>query len=154
MTRERAALTSRFAGPEESPGFLLWQVTNAWQRAQRDALRPLGLTHVQFVLLASASWRAVGDGPLTQRALAEHARTDAMMTSQVIRVLAKRGLVERVRDANDARAWRIAPTRAGLTLAERAIAVVEVADLAFFSTLGAARRDFTRALARLAAAHR
>src|SRR3546814_15453085 len=38
--------------PENSPGFLLWQVTNQWQRRLRATLEPLGLTHVQFVLLA------------------------------------------------------------------------------------------------------
>lgn len=41
-------------GPATSPGFLLWHVTLRWQRAITAALRPLDLTHVQFVLLASA----------------------------------------------------------------------------------------------------
>ena len=49
--------TSRFSeGPAASPGFLLWHVTHAWQRAVAAALRPLDLTHVQFVLLACAWW--------------------------------------------------------------------------------------------------
>ncbi len=47
-------LRTRFASADQSPGLLLWQVTNRWQAAQRAALAPLGLTHVQFVLLASA----------------------------------------------------------------------------------------------------
>ena len=41
-------------GPGASPGFLLWHLTLAWQRAVTAALEPLGLTHVQFVLLATA----------------------------------------------------------------------------------------------------
>ena len=53
----------RFAGPGDSPGFLLWQVTNRWQQAQRAALKPYGLTHVQFVVLASLTYLAV-DGPV------------------------------------------------------------------------------------------
>ena len=43
-------------GPGESPGFLLWHTTMRWQRSMAAALHPLGLTHMQFVLLASAWW--------------------------------------------------------------------------------------------------
>ena len=43
-----------FESPDDSPGFLLWQVTNLWQRRIRAALEPLGLTHVQFVFVAGA----------------------------------------------------------------------------------------------------
>jgi hypothetical protein len=51
------ALRSEFTDAELSPGLLLWRVTNAWQAAQRAALRPFDLMHVQFVLLASLSWQ-------------------------------------------------------------------------------------------------
>ena len=51
-----APLPTRLSGPGESPGFLLWKVSNAWQRKQRAALQPFGLTHSQFVLLATATW--------------------------------------------------------------------------------------------------
>ncbi|MGA7719963.1 MAG: hypothetical protein WCA84_02175 [Ignavibacteriaceae bacterium] len=44
--------------PEESTGFLLWQVTNLWQREIKKALSIYGLTHSQFVLLASILWFA------------------------------------------------------------------------------------------------
>ena len=70
----------------QSPGFLLWRTTLRWQRLMTAALRPFNLTHVQFVLLASTWWltRVAGETP-NQRRLAEHAGTDAMMTSQVVR---------------------------------------------------------------------
>jgi len=42
--------------PEQSPGFLLWHVTLGWQRDVTASLKPLGLTHVQFVLLATTWW--------------------------------------------------------------------------------------------------
>jgi len=41
------ALRSEFHDADHSPGLLLWQVTNTWQAAQRAALRPFDLTHVQ-----------------------------------------------------------------------------------------------------------
>ena len=124
----------RPAGPADSPGFLLWHVTLRWRRAVGAALRPLELTHVQFVLLASLWWLSTQrrERP-SQRALAAHAGTDPMMTSQVLRVLEARGLVARAADPADARARLLDVTPAGARLAEHAIAVVEAADAAFFA---------------------
>lgn len=121
-------------GPAQSPGFLLWRVTNRWQRSIVAALKPLELTHVQFVLLASVWWLSrTGDVLPTQREVAEHAGTDPMMASQVLRGLERRGLLRRDRDPKDGRARRIAGTAEGATLAQEAIDVVEAADRAFFS---------------------
>ena len=55
MTSSRK-ISTRFETPDKSPGFLLWQVTNVWQRRMKKALRETGLTHVQFVLLVSTVW--------------------------------------------------------------------------------------------------
>jgi DNA-binding MarR family transcriptional regulator len=136
--------------PDESPGFLLWRVTLRWQRAMVGALRPLRLTHVQFVLLASAWWltRVAGEKP-SQRRLAEHAATDPMMTSQVLRVLESRGFVTRVADPDDSRALRLAVTELGARLAQKAIRVVEAADAEFFERVGD-RGSMLRLLRRLA----
>ena len=141
-------LKTDFETPDDSPGFLLWQVTNAWQAAQRAALRPFELTHVQFVLLASLAWLDA-DGPVTQRQLADHAATDPMMTSQVLRALARRGLVDRAPHPIDGRARALTATRAGRALADRAVAAVEACDAAFFRPLGPGVADFTRTLRRL-----
>ena len=94
---------------DDSPGLLLWQVTNRWQAAIRAALKPYGLTHVQFVLLASLTWLAGIDngGPVTQRELADQAATDPMMTSQVLRALEQRSLVSRSAHPVDRRAVAI-----------------------------------------------
>jgi DNA-binding MarR family transcriptional regulator len=130
-------LETRFDRAEESPGLLLWQVTNRWQAAQRAALAPLGLTHVQFVLLASLVWLAAGDRPVTQKDLADHAATDPMMTSQVLRTLEAKGLVRREPHPLDGRAKSLTPTGAGVDLANRAITVVEACDEKFFGMSGA-----------------
>jgi len=141
-------LATAFASTDDSTGLLLWQVTNRWQAAQRAALKPYGLTHVQFVLLASLAWLAA-DGPVTQRQLADHAATDPMMTSQVLRALEQRGLVERLPHPSDGRARALTATRSGLVLANQAIVAVEACDADFFATLGADAAAFTRALAHL-----
>jgi len=126
---------TRFAqGPASSPGFLLWRLTLAWQRAVTTALAPLGLTHVQFVLLASAWWLAEQGTVPHQQDLATHAGTDARMTSEVVRKLADKGLLAREVDARDTRARQLRPTAAGVALAKRAIQAVEDVDAAFFAT--------------------
>ena len=131
-------LATRHADASDSPGLLLWRVTNDWQAAQRAALKPFGLTHVQFVLLASLTWLA--DGPVTQKELAAHAATDPMMTSQVVRALADRGLVRREPHPEDGRAVALQVTEDGVALANRAVVVVEECDRRFFAPLGDPRR--------------
>lgn len=135
-TAARGAVRGGSTGPQDSPGFLLWRTTLRWQRSIAGALRPLELTHVQFVLLATVWWMseqaAAPDRLPSQRQVAEHAAVDVMMTSQVLRTLESRGLVTRSADPVDARVKRLTVTGAGRRLAERAITVVEAADSAFF----------------------
>ncbi|MDX3801593.1 MarR family winged helix-turn-helix transcriptional regulator [Streptomyces sp. AK04-3B] len=118
--------------PEDSPGLLLWHATLRWQRDIAAALAPLELTHVQFVLLACTWWlNSQGEQP-NQLALARQAGTDVKMTSQVLRTLERKGLVERETDPGDTRAKRLRVTDTGAELAPRAIAAVELADARFF----------------------
>lgn len=124
-------------GPQGSPGFLLWRTTLRWQRSVTAALRPLALTHVQFVLLANVWWLSgpavTVARPPTQRQVAGHAAVDVMMTSQVLRALEARGLVRRGVDPADGRVRLVSVTDEGRRLAERAVAVVEEADALFFA---------------------
>ncbi|WP_431895851.1 MarR family winged helix-turn-helix transcriptional regulator [Nonomuraea sp. bgisy101] len=134
--------------PGESPGFLLWHATLRWQRDIAAALTPLDLTHVQFVLLACTWWlNTHGEHP-NQLALARQAGTDVKMTSQVLRALETKGLVEREVDPADTRAKRLRVTAAGAELAPRAIAAVEQVDARFFEPV--ALDDAVTLLARLA----
>jgi DNA-binding MarR family transcriptional regulator len=104
---------------------------------------------VQFVLLASLWWLEEHGGPPTQARLAAHAGTDAMMTSQVLRRLEARGLLDRHPDPGDARARRLRPTETGSALTARALADVEAADEDYFAPLGDGRAAFLAALTAL-----
>jgi DNA-binding MarR family transcriptional regulator len=119
-------------GPAASPGFLLWHLTLAWQRAVTAVLEPLQLTHVQFVLLACAWWLGSHGQVPNQLQLARQAGTDVKMTSQVVRRLEAKGLLDRQVDPDDSRARRLHLTAKGQRLARRAIAAVEQADAQFF----------------------
>jgi DNA-binding MarR family transcriptional regulator len=136
------------AGPGESPGFLLWRVTLRWQRLITEALRPLELTHVQFVLLASTWWLGRNEQPPNQIAIATQADTNIKMTSEILRKLEDKGLVVQTTDPRDRRARAVVITARGAQLAERAVVVVEKVDREFF---GRAPQSLTAALQTLAA---
>lgn len=119
-------------GPAGSPGFLLWHATLQWQRAIAAVLQPLNLTHVQFVLLASAWWLSEQGEVPNQLQLARQAGTDVKMTSQVLRRLEDKGLLRREIDPLDTRAKKLRLTPDGTTLAQRAISAVEQVDAEFF----------------------
>ncbi len=146
-------LATGFDRADDSTGLLLWQVTNRWQAAQRATLKPFELTHVQFVLLASLTWLAT-HGAVTQRALADHAATDPMMTSQVLRALEARGLVARLAHPDDRRAMLVSVTDSGASLVNRAIGAVERCDAEFFGLLGTLREGFHAGLSLLASSPR
>jgi DNA-binding MarR family transcriptional regulator len=133
-------------GPAASPGFLLWHLTLAWQRALAAVLEPLDLTHVQFVLLACTWWMSGRGQVPNQLQLARQAGTDVKMTSQVVRRLEAKGLLERQVDPGDSRARRLHLTAKGQRLARRAITAVEEADARFF---GAEAAQVTSLLQRL-----
>ena len=127
-------LPTRLAGPAESPGFLLWKISNAWQRRQRAALAPYGLTHSQFVVLATTAWFGASE-TLTQSRISQLSGIDPMTTSQILRTLEAATLIQRVDHPKDPRAKSIKVTRAGRDLARKALVVVEDTDAAFFEPL-------------------
>jgi len=127
---------SRFRKAGESPGFLLWQVSNIWQRKVRRSLETVGLTHVQFVLLAGIQWLTGAGKSVTQVELARATKTDAMTVSQVLSWLEARGMLVRTQHPDDSRAksLRLAPGREELLAT--AVRLVEQADNDFFSPIG------------------
>lgn len=136
MQLKQQNFASNYELPSDSPGFLLWQVTNTWQRKQRATLKTVDLTHVQFVLLTTLAWLSKDGQRVTQTVLSQHAKTDVMMTSQVVRTLVAKNLMTRVQHPVDTRANVLALTQAGHDVMERAIRLVEQVDSEFFACLG------------------
>jgi DNA-binding MarR family transcriptional regulator len=105
------------------------------------------------VLLASLWWlEDHRDRAPTQARLAQHAGTDSMMTSQVLRKLEARELVERALDPADGRVRQLRLTAAGRALVARALADVEATDDAYFASLGDRRPGFVEELRALVVA--
>ncbi|MBZ9796959.1 MarR family winged helix-turn-helix transcriptional regulator [Mesorhizobium sp. ES1-4] len=118
---------------------LLWRTTMRWQRVMTATLAPLDLTHVQFVLLASAMWLGRDGEPPNQVQLAAQAGAEVKMTSDVVARLEAKGLIAREADPRDSRAKVIRVTAAGAAAAQQAIVAVETADAAFFEPVDEAR---------------
>ena len=132
--------------PEESSGFLLWQVTNLWQREIKKALVPYGLTHSQFVLMASIHWMALHKVDVTQVVLSAHTKIDPMTTSTVLRTLQEKGLVQRQEHSTDTRAKTVGLTDEGKKVIKKAVVTVEKFDHEFFSALGNKVSDLNKNL--------
>jgi DNA-binding MarR family transcriptional regulator len=127
---------TRFDGPEESLGFLLWQVSTEWRRKIETALSLIDLTHPQFVLLANLGWMTRLGAYVSQVDLAKQCCIDINVTSQVLKKLEKRGLIQRKEQKGNQRSkfWILSPK--GIKLVSEAIPKVEEVDEQFFSTLG------------------
>lgn len=121
---------------EESSGFLLWQVTNLWQREIKKALEQYGLTHSQFVLMASIHWLTLHKQEVTQVVLSNHTKIDPMTTSTVLRTLQQKGFIQRQEHLTDTRAKTVGLTDNGKIIIKKAVVTVEKFDKTFFSLLG------------------
>jgi DNA-binding MarR family transcriptional regulator len=135
---------------DRNPGYQLWLVSNAWQRMIRRAIKPLGLTHVQFVILGTTSKMSEAGETVTQRHIARFAAIDENMTSQVIRSLTEKGLISRTHPPDDARAYQIMLTDAGRQLMAEARQLIAPMRQAFFAPLKDRETEFTELLRELA----
>jgi DNA-binding MarR family transcriptional regulator len=123
---------SQFTLPEESTGYLLWQVMHGWQRHLEGELANLGITHLQFVLLAGIGWVTRSGELLTQVNLAEFCKIDVMQVSQVVRKLEAKQLVKRSPHPTDTRAKVLVLTSEGEVVLQKAVPLVESLDADFF----------------------
>lgn len=124
-----------FKSPNDSPGYLLGQLTMLWQRKQKKVLDPLDLTATQFVLLASLGWLSKNSNSVTQVDIANQANLDRMMVSKVLRTLEEKKFITRQEHEKDTRAKIIELTNKGAEILQKAIVAVENADINFFSTI-------------------
>lgn len=125
----------KFQSPNESPGYLLGQMTLLWQRKQKKVLDPLNLTHTQFVLMAALGWLSRENDNVTQVDIANQGNADRMMVSKVLRTLEAKKYISRREHQTDTRAKVIKLTDEGARVLQKALTAVENADIEFFSVL-------------------
>lgn len=138
-----------FKKPEDSPGYLLGQLTMLWQRRLKRVLDPLDLTHTQFALLCALAWLSGESDTVTQIDIANQSNADRMMVSKVLRTLEDKKFITRHEHPTDTRAKTIRLTSTGEILLQKAIISVETADLEFFGGLGLNLKTFNSNMAAL-----
>ncbi len=145
----KTQLNTGFNSAQESLGFLLWRASNKLQRKHRAVLKDFDLTPSQFSVLATLAYLEKPGKTLRQSALSDYTQTDKMLISDLIKTLAAKKYVGKKPDPDDARAFLVTITQAGLDRVNGAISVVEAVDQQFFSQI-AERADLLRILQTLA----
>jgi DNA-binding MarR family transcriptional regulator len=120
---------------EEPTGFMLWQVATIWERELKKSLEGAGLSHVQYMLMASCESLSNGNEPVTQTRLSETAQTDPMTTSKVLRVLESRKMLRRKEHPTDTRAKAVELTDKGKKALSDASKAVDQFDKKFFAAV-------------------
>jgi MarR family transcriptional regulator, organic hydroperoxide resistance regulator len=127
-------------------GALVWQLAMRWRSAVDRAVAPLGLTHAQYVALASLrGLTARGEKP-SQRRLAMWTGLGTIYVSKLVRTLERDGLIARSPDPTDARAVQITLTERGRDTADQAIPIVRALDRELTAVLGGPGSDQVGAL--------
>lgn len=150
MPRFNFGRAGAFNAPEESPGFLLWRASTLWRRAIEATLKPLHLTHPQFVILATVAWMTRGGDKTSQAEIGKQAGLDPNTTSQILRSLQIKGLIQRS-PGRDERSKHPLMTEAGSKLLTLTLPAVEKADAHFFSKVDMHQEYAHKALQVLAA---
>ncbi|WP_338751265.1 MarR family winged helix-turn-helix transcriptional regulator [Bacillus sp. FJAT-52991] len=140
---------SKFDDPNESTGFLLWRVSQDWQRTITKELSEVGLTHVQFVLLTACDYLVTTESHVTQKKLASFTKINIMMVSDVVRTLQTKGLIERSKNPRDKREILLTPTKEGTEKVKVALPIVERVDQTFFEVLKQDQTNFNKQLLEL-----
>ena len=124
-----------FDKPEDSPGFLLWQTTMIWQRLIKKALENYGISHAQFVIMATLLWFSAHRCDTTQASIVNWSKLDKMTVSKALKELAHMKLVSRAEHKVDTRAKSVALTNKGRKLVCKLVHIVEQIDDEFFGVV-------------------
>jgi DNA-binding MarR family transcriptional regulator len=107
-----------------------------WQRKLKNGLDTIGITHAQFLLLASLQYIGTQKNIVSQQDLAKHCRIDKMMTSKILRTLQKKALLSRKKNKMDTRSKTLALSEEGEATLTKAFKIIDRIDGDFLVSLG------------------
>ncbi|MCC8036170.1 MAG: MarR family winged helix-turn-helix transcriptional regulator [Rikenellaceae bacterium] len=110
----------RIIRPDDQLGFLLVQTSLYKQRINNSMLTPMGLTYMQFVVLAGIYELSTQYEEVSQQLLVAERRLDKAMVSSLLKKLIERKLVVRRPNPADSRSWLLGLTPHGEKLAAEA----------------------------------
>jgi len=112
---------------KENPGFLLWQVSTLWSRSTSEALKPSGLNHPQFVILAVID--SVKGKGVSQKEIEKQVVLDSKPALHLLRSLQVKKLVE----IDEKNKYQL--TAAGAKVFAEILPIIGNADAAFFTSI-------------------
>jgi DNA-binding MarR family transcriptional regulator len=127
-------------------GFKSVHVAQRWQRRLEKALEPVGLTHLQFILLATIDWLERSGEVPSQARLANFTLFDRVMISKVLTLLVQKGLIVRDTHPTVAKAKRVDLTTAGRQALARARPLWAETEERYFGQIGTERMAVLGAL--------
>jgi DNA-binding MarR family transcriptional regulator len=129
------AKKKKYEVSEDSPGVLLWLISQNWQKVISQRFEELNLTYTQYLLLNGLKELQSKQEETTQTILSGHTGVDVMMTSQLLRKLESKGYVKRKNHEIDSRAKKISLTKKGTDSVQECLKVLEEVDSQFFSSV-------------------
>lgn len=123
-----------FEHPDLSIGHLLVRLSNLHQRKINIELSKMDLTYAQFVLLSGVYWLSMQFDDVTQIMLINLTKSDKSMTSNVLKTLIAKKLINRREHSKDTRAKVVSITDDGKKIVKQAVLLVEKLDSGFFVT--------------------
>ena len=127
---------------DDLPSQLLWSAFKLWQQHRKAGLQELGLTHAQFITLASLLWLSKRNPHVTQAMIAHRSKIDVMHVSRIVRSLEKKGLLDRRPSPDDIRANDLEITSKGEKVAIKGLARVDATVARFFRPIKSREKEF------------
>jgi DNA-binding MarR family transcriptional regulator len=111
--------------PHDVVGFLLWRALLVYQRRVEEALNDVGITHLQFAVLATAGWLSLAEPEVSQRDIVRQSGIKEAQVSMMVKALRLKHLLIQERGARDPRVRSIRLTENGARSLECAIPLVD-----------------------------
>jgi DNA-binding MarR family transcriptional regulator len=115
-------------------------------------LAEIGLTHTQFIFLIGLAWLAREGAEITQKDLRHYHKASRALTSRVVRLLERNGLIVQTVKSDDARARKLTITSEGTKRLKLALPILDLTEDVFLAEHAALKRRIKRDL-RAALAH-
>ncbi|MBV8716977.1 MAG: MarR family transcriptional regulator [Chloroflexi bacterium] len=125
-------------------GSLVWRLSMKWRAAVDRTVAPFGLTHAQYVLLATLYGLWLQGLRPSQRELADATGLEPVYISRLARALEDGGLIQRAASLQDPRAVEMSLTSQGEEIVIPAIAAVRQLHDELLEAIGGPRSLETR----------
>ena len=102
--------------PDAAVGFWIWRLSLGYQRRAEAVLKTIGLTHLQYVVLALSAWLSHTTSEVSQRDLVALSGVHESQISLMVKALKTKKLISQRQSSQDTRVRLIVVTDAGIEM--------------------------------------